>query len=151
MIANTQVQIAPDSKRSAIRQGAFMTVGLTESQHGLERIVELWDSGVFELFEELLRFAPYTAGLLAAGHAVTGDYPGVGEYEVSEPFGNWFADELIACGRPASVPSTQRCREKLDELAFRFYRRDETTCPTTLKEALERVKTAIAPSQYREF
>ena len=47
------------------------------------------------------------------------DFPGVYDYEVSGPFGQWFGDHLL---RHDVIPQTGEANEKLIELVSTFFR-----------------------------
>lgn len=54
-----------------------------------------WGRGEIELHQYIIEdLAPIAQRVIAAGYAVTGGFPGVVEYEVTETMGNWLGDVM---------------------------------------------------------
>lgn len=79
-----------------------MVGGLILSRLERVRIKDLLNafegSGYLELIDEVTQYAPYACALFEAGYEAVGEYPGVGDYEVSEPFGQWMGGRIIELG-----------------------------------------------------
>lgn len=87
---------------------------------------DLRGCGQLELVMELAEYAVYSEERLSEMNPE--DYPGVYDYEVSDPFGRWFMQYVIDHG--GEVPTTHEGRAKLDELITKFFEiptYDETT------------------------
>lgn len=74
--------------------------------------------GYFEMIDEVTQHAAYTCALFDAGYAVVGEYPGVGDYQVSEPFGEWVAERILVDGGKVDPRAAQ---EELRRLMFEFF------------------------------
>lgn len=84
---------------------SFMTTGMmvvdakyrTTGEDGryTHDIYEAWGNGGIELHEELCQYAKLSEKIVAfISNNLEIDFPGVYDYEVSEPFGTWFAERL---------------------------------------------------------
>ena len=102
----------------------MLTVEQKYRQYGVDGrsvhdLYTVWDQGGLELHMELCRYAELAEK--ASQHiADSGEYafPGVFDYEVSEPFGSWFAEQLFMHGdAPAIRDATERL---LRDIAFFF-------------------------------
>lgn len=85
-------------------------------------VYTIWDQGGLELHAEMIGYAKV---LTEACHVITKggtvDFPGVIDYEVSEPFGMWFAEQLYKHGsvsRAAGVARLKRMIAKFFAQAF---------------------------------
>jgi len=82
-------------------------------------IYTVWDKGGIELHLELAQYAEISEKLVEfITQQCEFDFPGVYDYEVSEPFGAWFTEYLFEHG---DTPSKFNAVEKLIELAVEFF------------------------------
>ena len=100
---------------------AFMQNGIAVNLGDVRRKIK--DIGTIELVSEMVSYAAYAAALAKVGDQLIGFRPGVFEYEVAGPFGNWFGLQIIATRH---VPSTDHCKEFLLREVFDFFNPDET-------------------------
>lgn len=120
---------------------AFMAGGLycSPAPSTLGIILEHWDGGAFELVDRMIAYAPYAHDLLEAGAEVMGGYPGVANYEVFEPFGVWFGEQVLAADEPLGDPGHEAGTAKLRELTFAFFARNQSGDHAELRDALDAV------------
>lgn len=98
---------------------AFMALGLVDGKYDgytSGDVVALWGRGFLELIQELVRNAEHSEMLLATR---TDDFPGVYDYEVSEPFGRWFGAYIFKHGGQA--PSIETCHAELAQRVTAFF------------------------------
>lgn len=102
---------------------SFMTTGMcsvnrSEKPPG-EDIYAKWEQGAFELHFEMCQYAEVSEKIAEyATDTLNLDFPGVYDYEVSEPFGIWFAEQVFAEG---CAPTTVAAKQKLARLAAEFF------------------------------
>ncbi|WP_395398682.1 hypothetical protein ACHMW6_00075 (plasmid) [Pseudoduganella sp. UC29_106] len=80
---------------------------------GLARVSVLHDmDGQIEHAQQLCRWASIMADLEQVGAGIVKDYPGCIQYEVSEPFGEWYGWKAVRgkC-RPTAKPLRKSRRE----------------------------------------
>lgn len=86
------------SMQNVALAASFMTVGMMETGHGrgIDDIYKAWNKGGLELHVELCQYAEMSEKLvnLINKHYKL-DFPGVYDYEVSEPFGKWFGEYIF--------------------------------------------------------
>jgi hypothetical protein len=78
---------------------AFLAIGMKEHadfEHAQARYAESEEGGQIELVAALTIYAPIIATVFDHEER---DFPGVFHYEVTEPFGAWFAASLCATGK----------------------------------------------------
>lgn len=80
--------------------GAYIAEGLFSPTRGdnSERrrsLLEFSSSGHIGIVADACQYAEYMLNLAEAANAVTGDFPGVWEYEVVDCFGTWYGNKLI--------------------------------------------------------
>lgn len=106
----------------------FMVVGMTGNDDDLYgRLLDHWGKGCFELHYELCQYAALSEQIIEAITRGDGgyDFPGVYDYEVSEPFGAWFRIEVLS-DEDGNAPDFEVAKAKLIDLACRFFaQRDE--------------------------
>lgn len=109
----------------------FIVLGMTDHNNTghagtYRRAVQLVDQvrgmGVFELVSCATGWAQYACDLALVGAAMTGEYPGVFDYEVSEVFGAWYASQVVQDG--GNLPRNQACANELKRLALSFFLED---------------------------
>ena len=91
---------------------AFMVLGLIDNKYDgftSDDIVASWGQGFLELVSELVRNAEHSEMLLAT--RATDEFPGVYDYEVSEPFGKWFGAYVFEHG--GQLPPIEECNAEL--------------------------------------
>lgn len=104
--------------------GAYMANGFLDagSSNSGERQRTLLDrvdsSGHIGLICELCAYAPYARELRDLAYSIAGDYPGVWEYEVVEPFGAWYGDRLLEGG----IFTTDEARTWLRDATLAFFK-----------------------------
>ena len=118
----------PPNIRDAAVVGAYMLSGLVNAGTASsgERQKLLLDTcgdgagGHIGLVSELCEYAEYALKLCQLGFDLTGDYPGVWEYEVVEPFGVWYAEQLI---ENENVVTEDEAQTWLRDATFAFFKR----------------------------
>ena len=100
----------------------FMWNGALEAGATADELYETWGMGAIELHQELSQYAVLSEEILDA--MPNKNFPGVYDYEVSEPFGTWFASTLIGSG---SVPDFEYAKKHLVERVVEFFARDGLT------------------------
>ena len=117
---------------------SFMVVGMTCNDDGVyDQLIERWENGCFELHFELCKYATLSEQIVGAIQQDAGDsfdFPGVYDYEVSEPFGRWFRGEILSTGSA----SFEEAKAHLIELACRFFSdRDDAVYQRLCKRVCE--------------
>jgi hypothetical protein len=107
---------------------AFMWQGVAED----DKLLELWGEGCLELCLEVTQYAELSEAIL---HAVTDsgeeyEFPGVYDYDVSEPFGSWFRKEIERL--EGSAPEKRDAARALGDAVFEFFAQDDSAKPLTL-------------------
>jgi hypothetical protein len=102
--------------QNALLAAAYMAVGLSSSHELLEHYK---DGGEIELMTQLTAYAPYAVALDVAGLSIAGQYPGVVAYEVYQPFGQWFGEQILVLN--GCTPGRAACAAYLQELMVSFY------------------------------
>ena len=120
----------------------FMMEGLEEV--GTEAVYRAWGHGAMELVTELAHYAYLAEELSTAGVRVLNDFPGVYDYEVSNPFGKWFAQSVVDKGY---IPLQGECWAKLQELALKFFSQG-TEDQSTLKRLEAALKQVMEITEY---
>lgn len=88
----------PDIPLSVAVTTGFMSMGLVdyEKRNCTTDLFETWGAGVYELHFVLAQFAVLADEMVKACVDTLGcDFPGVYDYEVSEPFGAWVAEQIM--------------------------------------------------------
>jgi len=100
---------------------AFFTAGIRKvSMEKLQVACENGGYGHLEFVSEMVSHAPFAVAFSYEAAGVVGDnYPGVFAYEVSEPFGTFFAEKVIANG--ADLPSKAECENWLVDQIIYFF------------------------------
>ena len=104
----------------------FMIVGmLSEKNTGLSemrytKLLERWENGAVELHATLCEYAETSEKIIEflRENKTAFDFHGVYDYEVSEPFGQWFGDYLL---RHDVIPQTSDANRELFELTSTFF------------------------------
>ena len=104
----------------------FMIVGmLSEKNTGLSEmryanILARWRNGAVELHITLYRYAETSEKIIEflRKNKTDFNFPGIYDYKVSEPFGQWFGDYLL---RHDAAPQIEEANEKLFELVSTFF------------------------------
>lgn len=84
----------------------------------LNAVLDGWGMGHLELVQELAEYAVLSEQWIM--EAKPQDFPGVYDYEVSEPFGEWFTD-FVLTSEGNVVPSKAEGTAKLRELFDAFF------------------------------
>lgn len=107
----------------AATTASFMAVGMTGTDEALyRRLFEHWGKGCFELHYELCQYATLSEQIIDVITRGDGgyDFPGVYDYEVSEPFGEWFRIEILD-DEDGNAPDFEAAKARLIDLACRFF------------------------------
>lgn len=100
---------------------AYMALGLDIEAREQPVVLGQWStysgSGHFELMLELTQHARHSEAYIERNYK-NADYPGVYDYEVSEPFGRWFGQYLLEHGEP---PSRTMARIELEARINKFF------------------------------
>lgn len=97
---------------------AFLAIGMKEHadfERACARYSESEEGGQIELVAALTSYAPIIATFFDNEER---DFPGVFHYEVTEPFGAWFAESLCATGK---LPGWIDGMVKLAEMIEAFF------------------------------
>jgi hypothetical protein len=126
-----------DIELDRILFGAYVGIGIAANQP--DDYMYEWPAGQIELVEAACRYVDYAVRLAEAAYVVAGDFPGVLEYTVAEPFGTWFCESMVE--RKGLVPTSQMCRVYLlnDVQAFCANADSEPELHEEIGEALMRV------------
>lgn len=93
-----------------------------------------WDLGGLELHLELSQYAQIAEEMCQHLVAVQNcEFPGIFDYEVSEPFGTWFAEHLFEYG---TAPDQEMARTKLAAMCAEFFAQDGHHPPNVLTATL---------------
>lgn len=99
--------------QSAACTASFMTMGMcnVDAKHRIEGpnsrynydMYQVWDQGGVELHLEVVQYAVLAEEYCDyVAEQCSMDFPGVFDYEVSEPFGEWFTEYLFETGEAPS-------------------------------------------------
>lgn len=91
---------------------AYIMEGLMKA--GYDDCLAAWGHGSIELVSEMVAHVPYVTKLCEQYD----EYPGVLDYEVSEPFGTYFGKYIIDCFR---APSKTECEAWLSHAVAEFF------------------------------
>ena len=92
--------------------------------HLKPNLLEVWDKGCSELYQELGQYAELCHELFERKWSEQPvEAPGVYDYEVSCEFGDWFGKYILEHGGEAPLYCT--CYRVLNELAEEFWRQAE--------------------------
>ena len=111
----------------------FMWNGALEAGATADELYETWGMGAIELHQDLCNYALLNEEILDL--MPNKDFPGVYDYEVSEPFGTWFASTLIGSG---SVPDFADAKRNLVERAVEFFAQGSSD--VTVEEIMGRLE-----------
>lgn len=106
--------------KDILLNAAYLSNGLNEHPQ-IDPILDHWDGGHLELTAQLMRYAAFITALELAAAAVTGDCPGVFQYEVVEDAGRWFGDHILLTPDANMVPDDGPCLNHLREETFNFF------------------------------
>jgi hypothetical protein len=111
--------------RNACTTAIYMGSAL-DTHHRIGEILDMWGGGHLELMMELSEYAIMSERFLM--YMKPDDYPGVYDYEVSTPFGKWFAEYILQ--HEGNVPSRVDAETKLIHLIKEFFdeRRFDKQC-----------------------
>ncbi len=121
---------------------SFMALGMDSlpAPGDMNAVLAHWDGGHLELVSRLSNYAPLCSRMIQTGLAIVGDLPGVSDYEIAEPFGAWFGEQVLAAPEALTDPSPAACADKLRELTLEFFTTDPAAGPDpALKAALAAV------------
>jgi hypothetical protein len=131
-----------DQRQTAIT-AAFVTMGLHKAD--LRKVFTAYGHGMIELVDAVMEWVPHIEALRAAGETVRNEYPGVFEYEVSEPFGEWIGESI---GDDGDLPNRGHTMEILIDLVESFFRvHDDKDLMRRLRAALDQTADAIMAPQ----
>ncbi len=101
---------------------AFLMEGLHDA--GYDKCIEVWGQGCIELVSELMYYAPKLVGLCeSCAEVIAFDFPGVFDYEVSSPFGNWFGNQII---ETSQAPSRDTAHSVMRDMVLSFFKQGAT-------------------------
>jgi hypothetical protein len=78
--------------------------------------------GHIGMMAKLCSYVPLALELAELGYEITGDSPGVWEYEIAEPFGDWYALQLLN----NNGVDEELVRSYLVGMTFQFFERSLT-------------------------
>jgi hypothetical protein len=131
-----------DVRQTAIT-AAFVMHGLHKAD--LDKVFKAYGGGMIELVDAAMQWVPHIDALRAAAETVIDDYPGVFEYEVSEPFGDWLGDSIIDGD---GLPEDGHTMTILIDLVESFFRvRDDKDLSRRLRFALDAAADKIMAPQ----
>jgi hypothetical protein len=121
-LPRTASQCIPLPAALAAVWGAFLYEGLLAHSPDHQRtrsILDAWREGCIELVISACAHLPEVWEQISSTWNETDvDFPGVFEYEVISPFGEWLGDYLLA--HDGHLPDTESVRQKLQELIRGF-------------------------------
>lgn len=109
--------------QEAALTGAFIAEGLHEIDY--DNLLAVWDKGCIELLSEAVSYVPIINALMEAGYRSGEDYSGVFHYDVTAPFGRWFAEHVIN-SPTGDAPARVLASLHLYEEVQKFFLQDET-------------------------
>ena len=98
----------------------FMWNGALEAGATADELYETWGMGAIELHQELSQYALLSEEILDL--MPNKNFPGAYDYEVSEPFGAWFATKMLE----SSAPDFEEAKRYLVERVVEFFARGES-------------------------
>lgn len=105
----------------------------------------VWDSGAVELHSQLAQYAIASEKLVdLLTTQFNFDFPGVYDYEVSEPFGTWFAEHVF---EHADTPSTKDGLDCLIKLVISFF--SQTSSKDDIVESTKKELTHIIDTMFK--
>lgn len=109
--------------RGAIDCAMHMTDGLVSPPNNFNKILDIWEDGCVELFEELSKYAIMADTIFRESFDnEEWGAPGVYDYEVSYEFGWWFGDYISKVG---GAPEVEEATAYLKELDADFWKQAE--------------------------
>ena len=93
---------------------AFFMAGMDLS----EDLLRSWGKGLYELIFELTQYSKYCWDLALAGSEAACEFPGVYEYDVCSPFGNWFGGYIL---ENKEAPSSDKAHNEVLRLAKDYF------------------------------
>lgn len=127
-------------------QAAFIALGMQHPDDmGIDTFnaaLDKWDRGMLELITAGTHYAEYSLKLMEAGYSATNEYPGVAEYEISEEFGSWFTQKVVA-SPDGDTPEHSSCCYKLLNLAVGFFGDENRGLSPEMKIGLHKALTAV--------
>jgi hypothetical protein len=125
---------------------AFMSAGMHTNVEQLDQAKDAAGTGCVELVMAVMGYVDYAEALFKAGGTVRDGVPGVMEYEICEPFGEWFITTML-CGctvdGSCSLPDHEQACFKLRELTYEFYEKNDRTPDPLMMARLEVAMTAV--------
>lgn len=100
---------------------AYMAIGLITAPNAMQ-VQEKFCDGQLELVDNLVHYADYAWVLVDAAFRYCGNSPGVPDYELSEPFGAWFGEQILL-HPDGRAPDHVACCTKLRTMTLSFYLR----------------------------
>lgn len=99
---------------------SFMAVGMSDNDEvRYNKLLDAWGNGCLELHYELSEYAVLSEKIVDfLVEECCCEFPGVYDYEVSEPFGEWFGDCVLAY---KDVPNKNEATSILVYLACKFF------------------------------
>lgn len=119
---------------------SFMTIGMMETGHGrgIDDIYRVWNQGGIELHCQLCQYAELSERIVVVITTyIELDFPGVYDYEVSEPFGTWFAEHIFA--NKGRAPDSEVAKAKLLADACQFFSQSHSPKAADCLKLIEKV------------
>jgi len=119
--------------------GAYMAEGLfspriTDNTEHRDNLLGGSPGGHIGIVSDICAYAEYALDLCDAALRVTGDYPGVWEYEVVDSFGVWYGERLIDTHH--QQPTPRQVRVYLLNKTQAFFRQSGPVDKDTLAKAI---------------
>lgn len=127
----TAIRKWPQSSPQSEIHAAFMVIGMRHADQ--VDLLPLSDIGQLELINNLCKYAAILADMEQVAAATVGGYPGVFEYEVSDPFGAWYGEALITHAEPTEAEAIAHIRT----LVIAFFADDDLSDRADLIAALD--------------
>jgi hypothetical protein len=89
----------------AALKGAFLMDGVRDLHQG--KLLEIWACGFYELVDYVVQFAEPLWTLAELGGEITGDFPGMFDYEVVTCIGTKIAEHIMETGQPPEVETVK--------------------------------------------
>lgn len=128
--------------------GAFLYEGLftsTAEPDRMQRVLDTWNQGCVELvIDTCIHLPEVWQQICAHWETNDSDFPGVFEYEVISPLGEYFAEQVLESG--GKLPDATTVKAKIKELIEAFFKQERDQAPS-LPDAMSPFAQALTRHQ----
>lgn len=122
---------------------AFVMEGILETE--FYDAIELVDGGAHEIVSAVMAYVPVIEALSQAALAAGAEPAGVIEYDVCNPFGEWFMTELLDNG---TMPTRQQVVTCLTQAVTDFYVRHQPAAARVISAAVRGAAITLQESAH---